>query len=135
MALAKIVGLDVTPRTCRSRISISRLPVARRSLLMSSSHTDTPAAVSWPSASSGREFMTSTPCCHWACCGAQPGQAGAGRAGDPLSCYPELLIQCLVGGGGPEVLEADALAEVTGERPPAKPDPRLDADPGPDRVR
>src|SRR5215831_21115375 len=113
MALAKIVGLDVTPRTCRSRISVSRLPVDRRSLLMSSSHTATPASVSWASAS-GREFMTSTPCCHRACCNAQPGEAGPGRKSDPLGCYPELLIQCLIGGGGPEVLEADALAGVTG---------------------
>src|SRR6516225_10335574 len=102
MALAKIVGLDVTPRTCRSRISISRLPVDRRSLLMSSSHTDTPAAVSWASASSGREFMTSTPCCQCAFCGVQPGEAGPGRGSSPPSCHY---------------------------------DPRLDADPGPDRVR
>ena len=50
-ALAKIVGLEVTPTTCMSSISACRLPVRSRSRLMSSSHTDTPASDSCPSTS------------------------------------------------------------------------------------
>src|SRR6266581_426586 len=135
MAWAKIVGLDVTPRTWKSRISFSRLPVERRSLLMSSSHTATPAAVSWASVSSDREFMTPLLLALVACAGALPGQAGPGGLGHPLCSYPELLVQGLVGRRLPVVLEAHALAGVADEGAPAERDACLDAHPRTDVCR
>src|SRR5579859_5998554 len=48
---------------------------------------------------------------------------------------PEVPVEVLVVGGGTEVLQAHALARVTGERPPAERDAGLDADPGADPRR
>src|SRR5260370_42701965 len=96
IAFAKIVGLDVTPCTCRSRTSPSRLPVDRRSLLMSSSQIATPAAVSWASVSSGREFMAFAPC---PLCYSSPSRAGARLRG----CAHVLSRQSEFGVQGPVV--------------------------------
>ena len=142
-ACAKIVGLEVTPTTCRSLISSARLPVVSRSRLMSSSQTDTPAADSSPRIvvvpvrswvllrfrCSARSIVTARS----ARPPASPGQAARARRRHPLRGEAELLVQRLVGGGGAEVLEADALARVADELPPAQRDAGLDADPGPDR--
>src|SRR5947209_19778403 len=63
MALAKMVGLVVTPTTCRSRTSRARPPPSSRARLRSSSQIETPAFVSAASGSgrvpagSGRELV------------------------------------------------------------------------------
>src|SRR5690242_14956619 len=131
-----MVGLEVTPTTCRSRIRPARLPVVSRCRLMSSSHTDTPAADSCARTSSGCGVMGTAP--HRSdtllilVAPGHPGQTGAGRGRHPLRRDPELLEQQPVAGRGAEVLQADAFAGVTDEGAPAQRDARLDADPGPD---
>jgi hypothetical protein len=60
-------------------------------------------------------------------------RAGPGRESHLLSRDPELLEQSLVRSGGTKLLNADALAEVTREGPPAETDAGLGAEPCPDR--
>src|SRR5580658_890804 len=100
--LAKIVGLEVTPTTCRSSISICRLPVRSRSRLMSSSHTDTPASDSCPRTST--DTVASLPACRGRGLVPDPGQTVACGSGYPLRCDAELLIDLLVGGRSAEVV-------------------------------
>src|SRR5579859_4512869 len=104
--LAKIVGLEVTPTTCKSSISACRLPVRRRSRLMSSSHTDTPASDSCPRTSTD---TVTFPSLRVAGRGLVPGpgQTVACGGGYPLRCDAELLIDLLVRGGGTEVVYAN----------------------------
>src|SRR6516164_5856045 len=116
-AWSKIVGLDVTPTTCRSRTRAARLPLVSRSRLMSSSHTATPAADS--SARTSDEVMT--------VCSLLAGRwdrtripsrlrhARSRRGRGLLRRQPEVLVQVLVRRGGTEVLDADVLTGVTGE--------------------
>src|SRR4249920_3727426 len=134
-----MVGLEVTPTTCRSRIRSARFPVASRSRLMSSSHTATPAEESCARTSSGCGVMATAPCrsdtLSILAAPGRPGQTRTGRGCHPLRRDPELLVQHLVVGGGTEVLQADAFAGVTGECPPAQCDARFDTDPRPDPRR
>src|SRR4249920_615427 len=117
-----MVGLEVTPTTCRSRIRPARLPVVSRSRLMSSSHTDTPAADSWARTSSGCVVMGTAPrrsgTFSILVAPGHPGQTGTGRGSHPPGRDPELLEQHPVVGRGAEVLQADAFAGVTDEGPP-----------------
>src|SRR5262249_35576683 len=144
-----MVGLDVTPRTCMSRTSEARFPVDNRSLLMSSSHIDTPISVSWASVSCCAVMSIALP--RLAPCYsrgafsllllrcitvyfAQPntGQAVSRRFGYAVGRDAELGVKLLVVRRRAEMLQADAAARVADELPPAQGDPGLHADPRPD---
>src|SRR5260221_3823868 len=133
MACAKIVGFDVTPRTWKSLISIARLLVASRSLLMSSSQIDTSSPMSWASTSglSCCAVMASPPGTR----GRRPRPAHAEPGGlrDPFGGNSEFGIESLVGCRNAVVVEADHLARIADDGAPAEPHPGLDANPGPDR--
>src|SRR5262249_12671145 len=105
-----------------------------RSLLMSSSHTATPAADSWPSGSACPDVMDDSSSASLA--GppvlARPGQARLSGLHRPLGGEPELGVQGLVISGFPVVLGADALTSVAHVTAPAERDACLDADPGAD---
>src|SRR5579863_4262955 len=107
--LAKIVGLEVTPTTCRSSISICRLPVRSRSRLMSSSHTDTPASDSCPRTSTDTVGFPSLRAAGRTqeCLGPDPGQTVACGSGYPLRCDAKLLIELLIRRRSAEVVYSD----------------------------
>src|ERR1700754_5220079 len=86
-----MLGFVVTPTTCLSRISSARLPVTSRSLDMSSSQIETPAADSSPSL----EFVMSLPLL----CLARP----ASGVRHCLRGEAQLTEQRLVAGGRAEV--------------------------------
>src|SRR5262249_12058875 len=141
-ACAKMVGLEVTPTTCQSRIRSARFPVASRSRLMSSSHTDTPAADSCSRMSSDCGFMACRSLSIPALSASvalrklgNPGQAAACRGRHPPRREPELLEQHLIVGRGTEVFQADTFPGIAGKCPPALGNARFDADPGPDPRR
>src|SRR2546430_5087364 len=134
-----MVGFEVTPTTCRSRIRPARLPVASLSRLMSSSHTDTPAADNCPRTSSDCGVMAFRSLSILALSSLvaprHPGQAGAGRGRHPLRREPEPLEQHLVVGRGTKVLQADTFPGIAGKCPPSLGNASFDADPGPDPRR
>src|SRR6266566_8314858 len=130
-AWSKIVGLEVTPTTCRSRARAARLPLVSRTRLMSSSQMATPAADSSASASecvvmTVAPLLTGVRTCRTGI-PSRLGQARHRRGHHVLRGQPEVLVEVLVTRAGAEVLQAHALARVTGERPPAERDARLDA--------
>src|SRR5436190_3408857 len=133
MAFWKIVGLDVTPTTCLSRTSISRLPVTRRSRERSSSQIATPASVS---------------CFKVSVTGVLLSVAGRGsprrahlrqrrvrRRHDALRGDAELLVEHLERRRRAEVLEGDGFPVVADEVAPAEGHCGLDRDAGADLRR
>src|ERR1700744_3551839 len=135
-ALAKIVGLDVTPRTWKSLIRDSRLPVRSRSLLMSSSQTDTPAWVSSASTSAiMTAFLPSLEICFRACSAPRLCDGRPRGGGDSLGRDTELPVEHGLGGGRTEVVHADRLAGVADENLPRRSDDRFDRHARPNRRR
>src|ERR1700722_6373296 len=130
-ALAKIVGFDVTPRTWKSLTRASRLPLRSRSLLMSSSQTDTPAWVSSSSTSvmCPRSFRLQllfrrpalvTRCLQLGgrCSAPGPGDGRLRGGRHGLGGDAVLLVEHGLGGGRAVVVHADRLAGVADENLP-----------------
>src|SRR6185312_6020381 len=137
MDLAKIVGLDVTPTTWRSRIRSARLPVLSRSRLMSSIHTETPAADNFASASlmmilsSGNRsiYNNVSAARRRPRDAAHPRHAGVRGRDDAVGGQAELLVNHLVGGARAVVLDAQGLAVVADELAPPHGNGGLDRHP------
>src|SRR4051794_22928251 len=105
-----MVGLLVTPTTCLSSTRACRLPVRRRSRLMSSSQMDTPRSDSWasgslmsisPSVSGGRAANP-----------AGPFQRRVRRGDDPVGGEAELLEQHVALGARAEMVDRHDLTRV-----------------------
>src|SRR5450756_592114 len=126
-ALAKIVGLEVTPRTWEFLIRAARLPVISRFLLMSSSQIDTPAWVSSSSTSLIAAFLLPS--------SSSLRDGCLGGVGYRLRGDAELLIDHGSRRRGAVVVDSDRLARVTDEDLPRRRDARLDRHPGLHRRR
>src|SRR3954462_3023040 len=133
MAFWKMLGLLVTPTTCRSRIRSARLPARSGSRLMSSSQTETAALLSWASGSDMIAPRSASVAGGRTLDGGGAREARVRGGDDPVGGQAELFVDDLGRRGCAEALDADPLAELADELPPSLCDCGFDGHPGPDR--